>query len=300
MGTFLAAKDLLLKYDVTSTKDENGNKSRGTAYEFQDYAYRLASDLNDLEHLKVYMRLAKNYPRRLLERVYESVSDVETDSLGKLFMWKFKQVKDEYEYQVNFSSDFIYKNSKYFKDIFFKNILEKSKEADIANLDINLKCKQSILIVGPSNVAQVQALSKYHNLFGIDISSKLIKNLKTKVSKTNSRKIICKDFFKNTYKENYFDFIYVDTYWKQIGLSEEKKFIENIVSILKKASVCIIKMNLDLEDSQEWKFIEYKGEKVHYLSKRNGIDTINKKFKEAGLLIKKLNEKEGVIIVKKT
>jgi hypothetical protein len=79
--------DILSKYEV---KKDGKYISR----EFQDYAYRLAVDLDDLAHTSLYMRLVKNTPRPLLEKARAFVVDApRVRSKGKLFMWKLSELK---------------------------------------------------------------------------------------------------------------------------------------------------------------------------------------------------------------
>lgn len=62
--------------------------------EFQKYAYELAKELDDLKHKSLYMRLAKNTPRGLMESARGFVSDaLNVRNKGKLFMWRLKQLK---------------------------------------------------------------------------------------------------------------------------------------------------------------------------------------------------------------
>ncbi|KKR72213.1 MAG: hypothetical protein UU16_C0044G0011 [Candidatus Woesebacteria bacterium GW2011_GWA2_40_7] len=57
-------------------------------------AYDLAVELNDLEHKSLYMRLAKNTPRGLMEASRSFVKDAaNARSKGRLFMWKLAQLK---------------------------------------------------------------------------------------------------------------------------------------------------------------------------------------------------------------
>lgn len=64
--------------------------------EFQDFGYRLALELNDMEHKSLYMRLAKKEPRVMLERALSFVKDAETaKSKARLFMWKLTQLRQE-------------------------------------------------------------------------------------------------------------------------------------------------------------------------------------------------------------
>jgi len=63
--------------------------------EFQDYGYRLAMELDDASHISLYIKLAKDTDRALLEQARSFVNDAgAAKSKGKLFMWKLKQLKD--------------------------------------------------------------------------------------------------------------------------------------------------------------------------------------------------------------
>lgn len=64
--------------------------------EFQDFGYRLALELDDLEHKALYIKMAKIEDRGLLERALSFVSDADTaKSKPRLFMWKVGQLKKE-------------------------------------------------------------------------------------------------------------------------------------------------------------------------------------------------------------
>ena len=64
--------------------------------EFQDYGYRLAEELDDLKHKSLYIKLARETARPLMEQARVFVKDaVKVRNRGKLFMWKLKQLKDE-------------------------------------------------------------------------------------------------------------------------------------------------------------------------------------------------------------
>jgi hypothetical protein len=80
--------DTLKKYTLD---DKNKTVSR----EFQLYAYDLAVELQDLEHKSLYMKLAKNTPRGIMESARSFVKDASNArSKGRLFMWKLKQLKN--------------------------------------------------------------------------------------------------------------------------------------------------------------------------------------------------------------
>ncbi|OGM15712.1 hypothetical protein A2V56_05585 [Candidatus Woesebacteria bacterium RBG_19FT_COMBO_42_9] len=78
--------DILKKF----ISDEDKYISR----EFQKYGYELAKDLDDLDNRSLYIKLAKEVPRGLLESARNFVSDAyNVKSKAKLFMWKLAQLR---------------------------------------------------------------------------------------------------------------------------------------------------------------------------------------------------------------
>jgi len=79
--------DILAKY-------ESSDRGKYISQEFQDYGYRLAVDLNDMEHKSLYIRMAKTVDRAILEQARAFVVDAEhAKSKGRLFMWKVTDLK---------------------------------------------------------------------------------------------------------------------------------------------------------------------------------------------------------------
>lgn len=76
--------------DVLKRFDKKEDKY--ISYEFQKYGYDLAKELGDLKHKSLYIKLAKEESRVLLERIKHQVSETgKGDNLGRLFMWQLKQ-----------------------------------------------------------------------------------------------------------------------------------------------------------------------------------------------------------------
>lgn len=75
--------------------------SKYIKHEFQDFGYRLALELGDLEHRSLYMRLAKQQPRVRLEKALDFVKDASRlqgqKSKAKLFMWKLRKLRQAAE-----------------------------------------------------------------------------------------------------------------------------------------------------------------------------------------------------------
>lgn len=73
---------------------EGHSKQRRISQEWQDYAYRMALELDDKGHTSLYMRLCKNTQRGILEEALTFVRDSQAKSKARLFMWKVKQLKE--------------------------------------------------------------------------------------------------------------------------------------------------------------------------------------------------------------
>jgi len=77
-------------------KDFDLNRKKYISHEFQDYGYRLALELDDLEHKSLYIKLAKELPRKLLEEARIFVKEAyDVKNKARLFMWKLKQLKND-------------------------------------------------------------------------------------------------------------------------------------------------------------------------------------------------------------
>lgn len=73
-----------------------GESGKYISREFQDFGYRLAAELDDLEHKSLYIKLAKETDRGLLEQARRFVIDADhARSKARLFMWKLKELKKE-------------------------------------------------------------------------------------------------------------------------------------------------------------------------------------------------------------
>ncbi|MBI3620100.1 hypothetical protein HY214_03095 [Candidatus Roizmanbacteria bacterium] len=77
-------KDILKKF--------NPLEDKYVSREFQTFAVFLAKKLEDERHKSLYMKLAKNIPRPVLEKAYRFVVDSRAKNKGALFMWKLKQL----------------------------------------------------------------------------------------------------------------------------------------------------------------------------------------------------------------
>jgi hypothetical protein len=79
-------------------KDTLDKRKKYIRNEFQAFGLQLAEELGDWKNKALYIRLAKNTDRRLLEKALYFVKDHSPKAVrspAKLFMWKLKQLKIE-------------------------------------------------------------------------------------------------------------------------------------------------------------------------------------------------------------
>lgn len=81
---------------VSNILQQKKEKPRYIRYEFQDYGYRLAQELNDLKHKSFYIKLAKEEKRELLEKARIFAIDYYgVKSTARIFMWKLREIKEQ-------------------------------------------------------------------------------------------------------------------------------------------------------------------------------------------------------------
>lgn len=84
--------------DIIKSKELKGDTRN--KYEYQAYGNRLADEFSDNRHRALYIKLAKNENRALLEQARDFVlASEKATTKGRLFMWKLSQLKKEKELQ---------------------------------------------------------------------------------------------------------------------------------------------------------------------------------------------------------
>jgi hypothetical protein len=259
----LTAKELLASYNVLDA-DKKQNHAH---HEFQAFAYRLAHDLRDMENLKIYMRLARNVERSLMERAYSYALDANTDNKGKVFFWKVKELRKEYRDIINmknFEYEYVSVEMKSYKDelskvIFAKKNVYGEKFFPEGN-------KKKVLIVNCANEALIQRLLDLGNKVFILESSKKVKKLIE--NKFDKIKVVGTDFLKNKFKDKSFDAILLNEFWLNVPLEQEYKFLSQASKKLKSGGNLQF-LGRIFEDNQEWKKYSYQEELIKYFIKTN-------------------------------
>lgn len=76
-------------------KKFNPIKDKYISTEFQKYGYDLAAEFGDMSHKSLYIKMAKEVPRPILEKARYFVKDSNARNPGKLFMWKVRELKKQ-------------------------------------------------------------------------------------------------------------------------------------------------------------------------------------------------------------
>ena len=87
MPGFKSIRQLFLDYDLAK-------KGKYVTREWQDYGYRLAMELGDVKNKSLYIKLAKEVERKLLEQARTFIKDAtKVRSRARLFMWALAKLK---------------------------------------------------------------------------------------------------------------------------------------------------------------------------------------------------------------
>ncbi|HWS49118.1 MAG TPA: hypothetical protein VN174_03665 [Candidatus Methanoperedens sp.] len=81
-------------------KENIASRKKFVKNEFQAYGLELATELDDWKNKSLYIRLAKNEDRKILEKARYYIKDHspgQVKSPSRLFMWKLKELRKEKE-----------------------------------------------------------------------------------------------------------------------------------------------------------------------------------------------------------
>ncbi len=288
------AHDILTKINILDPEEKIAASKRHPKNEFQAYAYKLAHDLNDLQHLQIYMRLAKNIDRVVMEKAYSFVSDSSSNDRGRLFLWKLKQIrKDEKRKRdmKNFDYDFVISRMSKVRDILSELIREKvESEYSIEDKkmfhdvfkEVLSEKKDSkrgtikILILGYCSTRQlVDIKTAGFNIYGMEVSKKLTKFLKNTSKELDLKlKWVSKDFLKNSFETHFFDAILISSYWSVVPKDSEIRFLKEVRKVLKKNGKLIINSKASKSEKEEWKIVRYKGEDIECFYKKESFSEL--------------------------
>ncbi len=82
----------------SSFVEEIKDRHKYVTKEYQDFGYRIAKKLGQEDQISLYIKIAKNKPRALVETAFSFAVDYpNARNRGKLFMWKLHDLEKEYK-----------------------------------------------------------------------------------------------------------------------------------------------------------------------------------------------------------
>ncbi len=287
-SAFVTAKDILINYDFSNPDNNRDSKlsKRRAAHEFQAYAYKLASDLNDLANLKIYLRLARSIDRVILERVYSFVADITEENKGPLYLWKLKQVRQELDRKktmINFDYKNVLTKMRRLRNANAEQLLKKNDDIQSNHLlqlaglmSVQTTNARALILGSGCSILPMVLASKKYKVTIIDYANKLNQLSKVKCNKLAS--FTTKDFLLNTFKPVHFNLMLVNKYWPLIPLEKEANYLDAFFKILKPDSRLILEFKTAEKSSQSWICFMQNGKEQMYFEKKNNKDELLQKL----------------------
>lgn len=87
-------QSLVKSIKVAIAETRYKDRPKNIAHEFQYYGCFLAESLDDTKHYSLYIKLAKEVPRNILEDALNYTKGYySAKNKGKVFMWRLKQLR---------------------------------------------------------------------------------------------------------------------------------------------------------------------------------------------------------------
>jgi hypothetical protein len=269
----LSAKQLL---DNKFTGTESPKTKRHAAHEFQAFAYKIAADFNDLENLRIYLSVLKNCERIIVEKAYSYTIDSRSENKAKVFFWKIKQLRKEFEdykNSTNFDWEFVKKHIKKVRDVYSEDIIDgaKIRAEFIQNLILKYTPGRVLMVNVPVDI------NGYKKIYYVDQSSKLLKLINVPPGRKQAT-----DFL--SYKPKFkYDLVVSDYSWNTIPFDYEIPFISTLVASLNTSGRSVITIKI-APKSQGWKRKEINGKEYWIFQKFTPIEYFMDQVKKLNLI----------------
>lgn len=235
-------------------------------HQFQDYGYRLALKLGDLQHKAIYIKLAKTTPRHLIEKAAAFASDFPQEpNKGKLFMWQLKKLREEEEEkhnQQNFSRTFAWQKIWLARENLIDIILKKESERNAQYLEL-------IRLIQP----YIETIKKGHvidPLAGLAAESAIWTTLGWKYTAWESNRGLIQAAqkingatFKAVYKKDPMaaliklkqgcaDVFWLPRLWELLSFETQRETVACLTRALKPGGLLVVTVHLGDKDDQRW------------------------------------------------
>lgn len=106
------------KFAAILDERQNPDRPKNLSTEFQVYGVYLAESLSDTKHYSLYIKLAKQYDRGLLDEALTYTKGYLTaKNKARVFMWRLKQLRDEKKLKLTESTLLVNENLKSLENV---------------------------------------------------------------------------------------------------------------------------------------------------------------------------------------
>lgn len=307
---FKTAKDILISTDFLQG---DLKAQRYVKHEFQDYAYRLASDLGDIQHKAIYMKLAKTVDRTTLEQAATFALEYFNErNKGKIFMWKLAQLREQASQRralTNFDHDFVLDRMGKLFDELHPTLIQKqqkefpAKKVLLENLNLTPNSKRSKVLCVGTGCGYDLSWWEFNGWKpeGWDISRKFIDTAK---QNTGNNKLVVRKKWSQIEplksKSQAYDVIHFQL-WPFIPQDSEVTYLDLLTKSMSDEGKIFIEFT-NGETGQSWQELNLKNDTKFTFSKFSNPEQIIqqlKKFKIDTQDIIKLSERKSVIYASK-
>lgn len=233
-------------------------------HQFQDYGYRLALKLGDIQHKAIYIKLAKTTPKHLIEQAAAFASDYREElNKGKLFMWKLKKLREQEEEKnriKDFSWQFVWSKTVIACDLLATQISKKEQE----------RLPQYLALIKELSplIQEITKPNLFDPLAGIGVDSSIWSTYTKKSTFWESRKQLANlSSTKLTYKKDpiaalirtnkkNFNIVWLVRLWDLIPLESQPVFIEALKPNLAAGAIVVTTSKMADSSKEHWEIID--------------------------------------------
>lgn len=282
-------------------------------HQFQDYAYRLALKLGDLSHKPIYMRLAKTVPHALLEQAASFADDYRDEpNKGKLFMWKLKQLREEYDYKQaakNFAQAHVVKTMATFFDQFAQELIQKHQQqfndsyeaelravAEYITQDRKARAKPRVLVLQSGALDLNYFVNLGFKTTAYDISRTIVSKAKEKYPKLGLKH---KQDFTALKSPTKYQALWGYRLWNIVSLDTEVLHLSILNRMCEVGAVMALCLTCGdaAEEQHSWQELEHNSQKYLYYQKINNLDKFREKAEATGWSLTKISSQpQGTLV----
>lgn len=294
MSRIKTVKDILSSNDFLESRQKSQKYVR---HEFQDYAYRLAADMGDLQHRAIYMKLAKTVDRVTLEQAAAFAKDYTKEpNKGKIFMWRLAELRAAAKFKKDLqNTDYQFvmqRMSEFYSELARVLVKKQGNElssqmsslqrlVELLQPDAQVKRKQKVLVMGSGGGSESGWLAGCHlAVTGLEISPALVKLAKREAPE--AKFIGKRDFLQNSFTDKSFSAAWCGRMWQILPLEVESDYLSELARVLIPQGYLYLEIRLTDKEYNRWEEFTLRDKQKMRFVKCNELDKLERKYRKAG------------------